>query len=92
MGDMMKFFIAGSAGYAGTNFYELVECDSLAEAEDIGEELAQEWCASYGVEITSEDTTQEEIDELEEAGVQWVDSTDFSVVEYNPELHDCYLN
>lgn len=90
--EMQKYFIAGSAGFAGTDFYELVECDTLEEAEQIGEQIAQEWCGSYGIEITNEHTTQEEIEHWDEEGVQWVDSTDFSVVEYNPELHDDYLN
>lgn len=88
----MKFVIQGSAGYCGTDFCELVECDTIDEAYELGITITEQWCESYGVELAyAEGVTDEDIERWEEEGTQYVYDLDYSVVPYNAELHDGVL-
>lgn len=88
----MKFVIKGSAGYCGTDFCELVECDTIDEAYELGAAITQEWLISYGVEMAhSEGVTEEDIEHWDEEGIQYVYELDYCVEPYNAELHDGVL-
>lgn len=88
---MPKYVIKGSAGFAGTDFVELIEARNEEEAFTIGQTITEEWLCSYGVELVDNDTADEDIERMDEDGIQYVYETDFCVELYDPEVHDVLM-
>lgn len=83
-----KYVIKGSAGFAGTNFAELIEAINEDDAYEIGQQICARWCESYGVVVCPND---EDIAELEESGTDYTLELDYGVEIYDPEKHDGIL-
>lgn len=91
----MKFFAELSFGLVGCKSCEVIEADSLAEAEITAYQLAVENAESYGYYQDEDhfgdlDTVGKDWDEDEECYEQ-EGFIDFYVEPYEPEKHDPYL-
>ena len=82
---MKKWFIHCTTDMVGTDSYELVEAETEKEAEDMGQEMAQENYQSY-------DWEQEQQEE-EDSGCEYIEGEhyEYSVEGYNPEKHNDLL-
>lgn len=87
---MPKYFVKMMTGYVGMDGYELIEADSLEEANDSAYDMAVQHAESYGVEFCPDGEECEDPEcEYEHEGSSNIEGT---AVPYIPEKHDCYLN
>lgn len=86
--ELEKYVITGSAGFAGTNFAELIEAINEEDAWEMGHQICADRCESYGVVVYPND---EDIAELEKYGTYYTFELDYGVEIYDPKKHDKIL-
>lgn len=91
----MEYAARGNIGIVGTDFYELIEANTLEEAEDIARSLVVDWASSYGF-----DQDYDFFGDCDQVGYGWDDEEeDYDQVgeleswveNYEPPEHDMYL-
>ena len=82
-----KYFIHCETDTSGTDKYELIEAESLEEAEVTAREMGAENYQDY------EYLFEDDKNDAEESGIEYIEGEhwDYSVEEYNPKEHNDYL-
>jgi hypothetical protein len=93
---MKKYFATLNFGFPGCESHELIVADTEEEAQDIAYDMCIDLASSYGFEqdeyhFGDRDTVGKDWDEDAEDYVE-TGFLDPSVEEYDPLVHDNYLN